>query len=232
MSRSLASIFLLILFLLIGGNNYGQSSEYDSTQYSNTTYSRPHSGFTTTPFTIPKGSLVYHNAYLFVNAFEYGVTDRLTVTAGLYPGIFSIKYNFVNTPDYAFSFTSLNIAWMSNGDPYVVPILYLHGAFIEGRDNFFTLGGGVYIIEGTPRSIFTIGYHRRLTDKLGLMLDLWLPHLDDDIDIIGGFLPMPMIGFRFYTESGAAFDIGFPQIGMRIPLVKTVSKNSRPRRRF
>jgi len=215
-------IYFLALILLIGIFTpiVGQNVEVkDSLDIRKTQYSKPYNAITSNPFTVPKGSLVYQNLFIGINVLEYGISDKLSISTGFFPGLASIKYNFYNNEDFSFSFSNLNIIIPSSNEFIWTPILYLHGALKENEDEFYTFGGGVFFVDG-PKALFTFGYHKRLNNEVGFMIDLWLPNIDLDTGIFGGFLPIPAIGLRFYTKSGASFDVGFPFIGMRIPLKK------------
>lgn len=238
--KTLKSVSIFILITLATVNLLSaQNTPSDTTSYEVNEYDLGYNAITLTPFTIPKGSLVYQNLMLGVNTLEYGVTDKLSVAAGLSffklrggkspMMLLNVKYKFYDKDNLAFSINSLNAmqryeGWREwPGTKQTISdfnhAIFLNGAHYKDKSNFFTFGIGVWDLEDEIGPIFTFGFSKRLSRTVSLIGDLWLPIVE--IEYNRGPIPIPAIGFRYHTKSYATFDIGFPFIGAKVPLIKT-----------
>lgn len=239
--RSLIMILWLILTIISNVPNtvYAQNTHRDSTEFKIYKHDLGYNAITTTPFTIPQGSLVYQNLFLGINTLEYGVTDRLSIASGISlfglnsddgpTGLFFAKYNLYNTDNFVLSISSLSAVNRYNslkdytGEKIKVTdihtALFLNAASIRDANNYITYGLGYYSLYGEGSVIFTAGFCKRLSESIAFIGDLWLPllNLDSNSRLL---LPIPALGFRYFAKSGITVDFGFPFIGLKIPILK------------
>ena len=229
---------VLALFLLHMTSAGAQTFSKDSTEYEVNDYDAGYNAITMTPFTLPKGALVAQNLMLGINTLEYGLTDNLSIAAGISffgvrdasnnpMGLLSIKYKMYDRDGIAVSISSLNAFRKFKVDPayeeYYDPFesmhaLFLNSAFYKDKNNFVSVGAGLYGSPGFISVIFTAGFSKRTSKTTAVIGDLWLPVFDLESDTT--IFPFPAIGVRQFLESGITIDFGFPFIGVKIPLIK------------
>ena len=233
-SLNIKRVAILLIYLSMGSVSIAQEFNTQDEEYEANVYDLPYNAITTTPYTLPKGSLVYQNLNLAINTLSYGIHDRLSVSAGYTPISFGsgsvamsqIKYNFYRDENYALSISNLNFYDFNklqfgplgeeSRELDIIPIFFLNAAVKNSEHDFWTFGVGAYHADGITNPIFTIGYQNRFSKKVAFIADLWLPFLGT------GFftpLPIPAVGFRFFGKEGITFDIGFPFVGIKIPFI-------------
>jgi len=235
----------LWLFLILGfcRITVAQHIHKDTTIYKNHGFDAGYNAITTTPFTIPKGSLVYQNLMLGINTLEYGITDKLSVATGISffgmnrnrspLALLFLKYNLYDANNFAVSISSLNSMQRFNYSWFPEEFdetrfefnhaLFLNAASYKDKYNFVSFGVGAFVLSGESSVIFTLGFSKRATESLAVIGDLWLPRVDFDSPTL---LPIPAIGVRYFTKSGASFDFGFPFVGAKVPLIKPKRKQA------
>lgn len=225
--------FALIIWtcFMLSSEGIAQKSELDTTYIQTNEYAISYGALTATPYTIPKGSLVYQNLGFTINTLEYGVTDRFSVAAGapLFNfgitdgpiGFLFLKYNFFKTEGFALSASNLNIFHTDNYESKldVLSIMYLNTA-IGSKNKFVTLGAGFYFPDGEQNAIYTLGYHNKFSDKMAFIADLWIPVQNSSA------IPLPAAGIRLYLDDGFTIDLGFPFIGFKAPLIRAKDKTA------
>lgn len=235
---------ILVLTLMYMTSAEAQANSKDSIKYEVNDYDAGYNAITMTPFTIPKGALVAQNLMLGFNTLEYGLTDNLSIATGVsffgtrrnssYPtALLSIKYKIYDQNGVAVSISSLNSYQRFKIEPgyeefydsyETMHALFLNSAFYKDKNNFVSVGAGLYGSQGYMSVIFTAGFSKRTSETMALIGDLWLPIFDLEYDTT--IWPFPAIGFRYFLKSGVTVDFGFPFVGMKIPLIKP-TKNRR-----
>lgn len=238
---TLASI-LIMLTISLPTLLFGQTEIRDTSSYERNEYDISYNAITTTPFTLPKGAVLYQNFNFVVNTLSYGISDNLSVAVGnslhaLFDNgrqksatfMSHIKYKFYQDEKYALSLSNLNFyeyqrytiesLEIDEKSLDVIPILFLNGSVHTSKHSFWTFGIGMYDLLNEPRPIFTVGYQNRFSRSTAFIADLWLPFIGVDTP-----LPIPAVGFRFFTKYGGSVDLGFPFIGAKIPIGKIKSR--------
>lgn len=226
---------MIAVFTLIGLQLTGQGDEIIYSEIDTNHHAATYLGITTTPYTLPKGAMNYQNLYVGYNGFEYGLSDRFTISGGF--SLFNFtddgggafftlaKYNFLRTENTAVSLSNLNIVYPGYQGLGAVSILYTNAAF-GNKNNFVTLGAGFgYSFEESdiPVGIFTFGYHNRFSKSMAFMVDVWLAVLDLDSNGVG--IPLPSIAFRFFLKNDITIDLGLPLFGFKIPINRVDKSN-------
>lgn len=225
------SVYIYITVLILSGSSiFGQPETKDSISSGIYAYDRGYNIITTTAFTIPKGTLIYQNFLFVVNNFEYGLSDNASIGSGF--SLFgtlhtTIKLKLFQKKKLTVSLFNLNLFFPKANNAFI-PIVYLNGAKSINETDYFSFGTGLFHVE-KPSSIFTVGYHKRFSKSWAFMFDLWLPNINfvfskQEERNKYFFFPIPMIGVRYFSKSGATFDLGYSFLAMKYPLIKATPR--------
>lgn len=168
-------------------------------------------------YNLRKGQSYYENIYVFYNAFTYGVTDNISVTAGLEIAsllFFSQMPLAFTSAKFSIPFSKEKAAIALNATYIRVPtspvenLVFLSGSFTLGsRNNNVTLGAGAGLRlnssvndEIIPFSISTM---QRVSDKISIISENWI-FVEDDFGNTSGVVSA---GVRFhFKDNGGAFN--------------------------
>ena len=190
-------------------------------------------------FNLKKGEGYYQNTYLFLNSFNYGVTDYFSIGGGIeLLTLFNGSPAFVLTPKVGFR-TGPKTS-MGGG------ILYANLGDLGDRSNFgiaygvvtrgtvdknFTVGLGWGIVDNefSSRPIITFSGMTRLSKKIALVSENWIVPADI-------YYPLFSYGIRFFGEK-MAIDLAFinnpdiaSEVVIGIPYVDFMVKFGKPKR--
>jgi len=190
-------------------------------------------------FNLKKGEGYYQNTYLFLNSFNYGVTDYFSIGGGIeLLTLFNGSPAFVLTPKVGFQTgpkTSLGGGILyanlgDIGDRSNFGIAY--GVVTRGTvDKNFTvgLGWGVIDNEFSSRPIITFSGMTRLSKKIALVSENWIVPANL-------YYPLFSYGIRFFGEK-MAVDLAFinnpdiaSEVVIGIPYVDFMVKFGKPKK--
>jgi len=168
-------------------------------------------------YNLRKGQSYYENIYVFYNSFTYGVTDNISVTAGLEilsPLFFAQTPLVFTSAKFSVPFSKDKAAIALNATYIRVPgtdpehLTFLSGSFTLGtRNNNVTLGAGLglRVSSGFNDEIipFSISTMQRVTDKISIVSENWI-FVEDDFGNTSGIISA---GLRFhFKDNGGAFN--------------------------
>ncbi len=178
--------------------------------------------FAPSAFNLKKGEGYYQNSYLFLNSFNVGLTDNISIGGGIemlsffgslasdgeFGPIFFItpKLSFKATDRfrYGLGIYYINIpSLFSENERTGAGITYAMGTFGDENKNL-TIGGGLAFArqEFSKDPIFTVCGLSRISKRTALVSENWLLLNNNNVEAVYSY------GLRFFGEK-MAVDLGF-----------------------
>lgn len=158
--------------------------------------------FSPSAFSLKRGEAYYQNTYLFLNSFNFGVTDNLTIGAGFeLISTFSGDPVFFITPKYSFKLTEklragAGVLYANGVNSGFSGLGIGYGILTYGNtDDNVTFGAGYGFVDSelSDRPVFTLSGMKRISRRVGLVSENWLIPTDDYYGIFS-------YGLRFMGE--------------------------------